>query len=319
MMNINQAKRFTEEKFPAGPEELAAELGIEVREAPLTGCDGWVLSGPPGVIIRLNSTAFPTRRRFTLAHELGHLLLGIPSVVGESVYDSLKSNNTEERQVNDLAAELLLPESIVRLHLPSVPVVAKQLRKLAQKANVSELAAAIRVVNLAKEVGLVNAAVAFFKGDVFEWLWSRTLTMRPADATDLLVETKKTDPLPARIHKGKTNEVIVASIISNPTNQSSTLFVQLLPEEDGNRLSNAERRRPLEDFLFKDDNQFRMELQGVFGSFRPKCADWTLEVAFAEFYKQKGERWSGTRRTRLNSVKGREYVRLRLSEWCPAK
>jgi hypothetical protein len=60
----------------------------------------------------------------------------------------------------------------------------------------------------------------------------------------------------------------------------------------------------------------RMQLQDVFGAFRPKCKDWTLDFAFTEFFEKKGGRWQGARHARLNSAKGREYVRLRLQEWC---
>ncbi len=316
MMDVEQAKRFAESHFPEGPERLAEKLRVEVREGPLNGCDGWVLSGPAGAMIRLNSTIPVARRRFTLAHELGHLLLGVPTVVGESVYDSLISRSDEERKVNDLASELLLPEGVVRQSFPAVPVVAAQLRKLAKKGKVSELAAAIRVANLAAAIGLVNASVVFFKDDEFEWHWSKTLKIAPAVAIRLLAEAKKSDPQPARIPRVENNDVIVASMIENPAFGSATLFIQLLPADAGNQLSNVERRQQLEEYLFKNDEQFRMQLQGVFGAFRPKCKDWTLDFAFTEFFEKKGGRWQGARHARLNSAKGREYVRLRLQEWC---
>jgi hypothetical protein len=316
MMPIEKAKKFAEAHFPEGPEKLAAHLKIEVRQSPLVGCDGWVLSGPAGVRIRLNSKFAAVRRRFTLAHELGHLLLGVPTVVGESVYESLKSNSREERRVNDLASELLLPESVVRQYLPAVPVIAAQLRKLAKDAKVSELAAAIRAANLAVKLGLVNASVAFFQDSEFEWQWSKTLTMSRDTAIALLEQAKGCEPQAARIQKRKTNEVIVASMIANLGFGSETLFVQLLPAEVGNQKSKDERRRELEEYLFKNDEQFRMELQGVFGAFRPKCKALDVDAAVATFFTQKGERWEGARRTRLNSARGREYVRLRLGAWC---
>ena len=316
MMPIDRAKRFAEQHFPRGPEELAAKLGLQVRETSLAGCDGWVLSGPAGTVIRLNSNLTAARRRFTLAHELGHLLLGVPTVIGESVYESLRSDSDEERRVNELASELLMPEKIVRESLPAVPVVAAQLRKLASKAKVSELAVAIRVANLADTIGLVNAAVAFFKDDNFEWHWSRTLRMQRDIALNLLKEAKRSHPQPARVRRKAKNDVIVASMIENPMFGSSTLFVQLLPTEMGNRPSNDERRRDLEGYLFDGDNEFRMQLQGVFGAFRPKCQELNLESAVATFYRDKAPRWQGLRHTRLFSAKGREYVRLRLAEWC---
>jgi hypothetical protein len=268
------------------------------------------------VLIRINSAMPTARRRFTLAHELGHLLLGVPTVVGETVYDSLRSDNAEERQVNNLAGELLLPETFVRQSLPAVPVVAAQLRKLARKARVSELMAAIRVANLAKQVGLINASVAFFRSESLEWNWSKTLKMPSATAVKLLDEARKSDPNPARIPRTQTNDVIVASLIENPQNKSATLFVQLLPAEVGNQLTSTERRQQLEHYLFGDDNEFRMQLQGVFGAFRPKCQDLTVDAAFQRFFAQKGEKWQGTRRSRLHSAKGQEYVRLRLRDWC---
>ena len=317
MISAERAKRFTEKHFPRGPEKLAEKLGIDIHESPLAGCDGWVLSGPAGIVIRLNNKVSLSRRRFTLAHELGHLLLGIPTVVGESVYESFRNNSAEEREVNNLAAELLMPESIVRKYLPKVPVVAAELRKLARKANVSELAAAIRVTNVAEAIGLVNASVIFFKNDTLEWHWSKTLEIgSSSEAASLLQQVKISYPDPVRIQQDETNDVVVASLINNPGSEFAVVFVQLLPTEVGNAFSREEIRRSLENFLFEGDNQFRMQLQGVFGNFLPKCKGLKLEVGIGEFYRQKVPRWEGERRRRIESKKGREYVRLRLQEWC---
>jgi hypothetical protein len=314
MTSIDQAKEFAEAHFPEGPEKLAEKLGIKIYHGALTGCDGWALSGPAGKRIRINSNVSATRQRFTLAHELGHLLLAIPTVVGESIYDSLKSDSDEERRVNDLASELLLPESVVRQYVPSVPIVASQLKRLATKAKVSQLSAAIRVANLAEEIGLINASVVFFQNGGLEWHWSKTLEMTPQDAVDLFQAAKRDHPKPVRIPQE--DDVIVASLLSNTGFASETLFVQLLPAAAGNSLSKEELKKQLEEFLFKDDYEFRMQLQGVFGWFLPKCKNQPVEDAFAEFYASKVGRWQGTRRTRLDSIKGRQYVRLRLEDWC---
>ena len=314
MTSIDRAKKFAEAHFPKGPEKLAEKLGIKIYQGTLTGCDGWSLSGPAGKLIRINSSVSTTRQRFTLAHELGHLLLAIPTVVGESMYDSLKSSSDEERRVNDLASELLLPESVVRQYVPSVPIVASQLTRLAAKAKVSQLSAAIRVANLAEEIGLVNASVVFFQNGGFEWHWSKTLRMTPQGAVDLFRAAKRHHPKPVRMPQA--DDVIVASLLSNPGFASETLFVQLLPAAAGNSLSREELKKQLEEFLFKDDDEFRRQLQGVFGAFLPKCRNASLEVAFGEFYASKANHWQGNRRTRLDSIKGRQYVRLRLEEWC---
>jgi hypothetical protein len=48
-------------------------------------------------------------------------------------------------------------------------VVAGDLQKLAKRANVSDLAAAIRVCNLAPDIGLMSASVVLLEGDDVEW------------------------------------------------------------------------------------------------------------------------------------------------------
>jgi hypothetical protein len=138
--------------------------------------------------------------------------------------------------------------------------------------------------------------------------------MTPKEAVDLLRAAKTDHPKPVRIPEKQ--DVIVASLLQNTGFNSETLFVQLLPAAVGNLLSKEELSKQLEEFLFGDDNEFRLQLQGVFGAFRAKCRNQSVEIAFAEFYATKVNRWDGQRRVRLNSTRGRQYVRLRLEEWC---
>jgi hypothetical protein len=42
----------------------------------------------------------------------------------------------------------------------------------------------------------------------------------------------------------------------------------------------------------------------------------TLNDAVSEFFTTKIHKWQGEQLTRLLSVEGRKYVRMRLSEWC---
>ena len=106
-------------------------------------------------------------------------------------------------------------------------------------ANVSELAAAIRVCNLASEIGLLNASVVLFDADQVRWQWSETLTMRNDTAVKLLAESRKAAPNAFR-HQRAQGDVIAASAIENPYFGSATLFVQLLPAKIGMNLSHHE-------------------------------------------------------------------------------
>ncbi|MFC1758564.1 ImmA/IrrE family metallo-endopeptidase [Planctomycetota bacterium] len=312
-MTPEQACLFAEEHFPKGPEELAAHLEIEVRESELDGCDGYCISLDDTSIIRINSLQSGNRKRFTLAHELGHLILGIPSLLGETFAQMIASDSEEERRVNQLASELLMPTRFVKATLPDLPVVAMGLKRLAKKAKVSELSAAIRACNSAEELGLRNASVVLFNDDDdVTWQWSKTLRIPENTAKSLLAAAREEAPKPFR-YKRDEGDVIVASTIENPYFGSATLFVQLLPLEDGMNVSHHERRKELETQLFLDDNGLRNKVSGLMGAHKPRIENMGLEEAVALFWERNQAKLEPTE---LNSDIGREYVRLRISEWC---
>jgi len=311
MISVEQAREFANDHFPKAPEELVKRLGISVRESAMQGCDGFCLTLGDRSIIRLNSQLSPGRKRFTLAHELGHLVLGVPGVIGETFEDMMSSDSAEERQVNDLASALLLPEKVVTTTLPDLPVVATGLQRLAKKANISDVAAAIRVCNLAGEIGLINASVVFFDNDHVKWQWSRTLTM-PEDTAISLRDAARQESPNAFRHQRDDGNVIVASIIDNPYFGSATLFVQLLPEEHGLALSHHERRKAMELALFADDQKLQPRVSGLMGAHKPRVSGKTLNEAVSDFWKRNTMKLTGTA---MDSQTGREYVELRISEW----
>ena len=312
MISVQQAIEFARRHFPEGPERLAEHLGVPVRESPMDGCDGWCLATGDKSIIRINSKLSPARKRFTLAHELGHVILGVPTVIGESLEDILGSNSTEERRVNELASELLIPTDIVKTSLPELPIVATALKKLAKKSKVSELSTAIRVCNLANQIGLDKAAVVLFDEDQVRWQWSKTLkTISNETAAKLLAESRKAAPRAFR-HKRKQGDVIVASTIENPYFGSATLFVQLLPAEIGMNLSRSEKRKQLEEILFVNDGKLQRRMAGLMGAHKKRIANMTKEQAEADFWERNCKKLENTP---VNSKQGREYVRLRISDW----
>jgi hypothetical protein len=316
MIPVEQSLAYARQRFPEGPERLADHLGVEIRHSPLAGCDGWCLSVGQRAVIRISSRIVKARQRFTLAHELSHLLLGVPSVIGESLDDALRSDNEEERRVNDLAAELLVPRDFVQAIVHDLPVVASVLRRLAKQAHVSELAAALRVANLAPDLGLENASVVFFEDDNVNWQWSKTLTMGKEIALRLRKAAKEASPNAFRHVRTRENDVVVASLIENPFFGSATLFVQLLSIARGTQKSRDERRAELEKYLFSGQQQFQRQLQGCFGAFKPRVMGMPLAEAEGAFWEQYELRFSGISKRRLTSPRGREYVRLRLEEWC---
>ena len=92
MISINRAVEFARRQYPEGPEKLADRLQVPIRYSAMSGCDGWCLFYEGRAVIRINSKLVKSRQRFTLAHELGHLLLNIPSGIHESFSDVLRSD-----------------------------------------------------------------------------------------------------------------------------------------------------------------------------------------------------------------------------------
>jgi Zn-dependent peptidase ImmA (M78 family) len=90
------------------------------------------LHGRP--IIVLSRKGNPMRQRFSVAHELGHLLLHPDPVPGDSGH---------EREANAFAAELLMPADEIRDRLPT-PVDLTELKETADGYGVSVAALVYR-------------------------------------------------------------------------------------------------------------------------------------------------------------------------------
>lgn len=186
MISREVAIGITSANFPHGPEELARHLQVEILASPLVGVEGWCIRGLK-TIVRLNSSSSKYRQRFTLSHELAHLVLGTePDIAMEP----FRSNRREEREADQLASEFLIPDARLKSHLCGhLPVDAKILTRLAKAARVSPVMAACRVVSATHELGLQNAAVVFFIDGREQWRYSQGLRFDENAASALLHAT----------------------------------------------------------------------------------------------------------------------------------
>ena len=141
-------------------ERIAKSLGAKVRYAPFEGELAGMLirdDDGKGVVIGVNSLHHPNRRRFTIAHECGHLRLHD----GKRVYvdrsplrvnlrDELSSRATDYREIeaNRFAAELLVPYPMIMEDLRASALDIEDeaaLRKLAERYRVSPQALTLRL------------------------------------------------------------------------------------------------------------------------------------------------------------------------------
>ena len=94
MISPSAAIAICAASFPNGPEELASHLKVVVERSALQGVEGWCVSGIK-TVVRINSNSSPARQRFTLAHELAHLILGTqPDIANEPFRSNSKRSAT---------------------------------------------------------------------------------------------------------------------------------------------------------------------------------------------------------------------------------
>jgi Zn-dependent peptidase ImmA (M78 family) len=138
-------------------ENVAGSLGVHRIAVEQMGFDGGVYEDACGLQIKLNSSSPLKRRRFTLAHEVAHLILA--SVGSRGAHRSHASTELE-RACDAIAAELLMPLDEVRSLVPREGSI-EGLLALGDRFGVSLHAAAVRV----SQLGLWKESVGFWKWD----------------------------------------------------------------------------------------------------------------------------------------------------------
>lgn len=142
---------------PVDPIAIAAKHGIRIHNAEFEdeSVAGLIHREGDEVLMLVRNNDSPFRKRFTIAHELGHYFLhdDDPSELVVKTLDLFRDTETSgnvneydllEVQANRFAAALLMPEEQLR----KIFVECKSLSELAVRFNVSEEAMGIRLVRL---------------------------------------------------------------------------------------------------------------------------------------------------------------------------
>jgi len=99
-----------------------AARGVSAIEHRKMHADGYLGKSADGsLVIRYKYGVRPERARFTIAHEIGHIILArVQGVdITDPTFRAAGGSNAEEAAVNRIAAELLMPETLLRNHLRS--------------------------------------------------------------------------------------------------------------------------------------------------------------------------------------------------------
>jgi len=112
---------------PVPVDQIAESLNAIISFEPFEGKDdisGILYRDGKNTIIGINSAHAQTRQRFSIAHEIGHLMLHdkelfVDKVVRVNFRDNKSSLATdrEEIQANTFAAELLMPKSLINAEI----------------------------------------------------------------------------------------------------------------------------------------------------------------------------------------------------------
>lgn len=143
-----------QEQLPVKIGSIAKEFNAIVKSATLdTGISGEIKDTDGQIIIRINRHDSKPRQRFTLAHEIGHLLLHRDRI-GDGIVDDIlyrsSLSDTLEAQANRLAADLLMPFHLIEECLKKYSDfdVEQRYEAVASEAEVSTTALKIRLGKL---------------------------------------------------------------------------------------------------------------------------------------------------------------------------
>lgn len=129
---------------PIDVERLACELGVDkISDRPLLE-DGRLERYEGLTYILVRSDISRERRRFTIAHELGHLLLMAPNSEFVAARHII-GKDAEERFCEDFAAALLLPAWWIQKTVQDRPRTLHTLRIVAGRSNTSLAASCVRM------------------------------------------------------------------------------------------------------------------------------------------------------------------------------
>jgi hypothetical protein len=134
-------------------EAIAWYCGLAVRYAPLAGCDARIVGRGDRGVLTVNSAQSPARRRFSLAHELGHWQLHRGRLMlcrAEEIEGSITEARGLELDADQYAAALLMPRYLfvsAAAELQNKPPWAMA-EALAAQFQSSLLATALRMITL---------------------------------------------------------------------------------------------------------------------------------------------------------------------------
>ncbi|MDM8555830.1 ImmA/IrrE family metallo-endopeptidase [Desulfococcaceae bacterium HSG7] len=149
--------------------DIAMTRGAYVREKILEGIEArLVRKGKLGIITVNQKIPEVGRKRFAIAHELGHFELHSSSqlkICSEKDMFVWNENKSQELEANDFAGNLLMPEFIFADHVNEAFPQMNTIKSLADEFRTTLTATTLRYIQISSE----PCAVAFSKDGIIQW------------------------------------------------------------------------------------------------------------------------------------------------------
>lgn len=153
---------------PVDLTKILEKSKIDLEESSTIFADGVIVysKSQKWAGIKYRSGMSEGRVRFTIAHELGHLFLeNVDGFETSCSLDGENKNKENERQADEFASHLLLPKDWVRDSMGKTIKGIESVLKISREFEVSQTAAAIRLVQLSE----LPCAVICSKGKLILW------------------------------------------------------------------------------------------------------------------------------------------------------
>lgn len=152
-------------------EDLAFAMGAFVDYKKIWGAQGRIVKAiekSKAIIIINSDITYGPKRKFVLAHEIGHFLLHNNIrifICDDNDFHDWNRKNREETEANEFAAELLIPQSVLRDKTSGMQPEMSLLKEIARSFGTSVTATLYQfVVN-----GPVPCCIVFSRNGRIEW------------------------------------------------------------------------------------------------------------------------------------------------------
>jgi len=150
--------------------DIAFAKGAMVVEQRLTRAAASIVKVGSRATIRVSPTDILERKRFSIAHELGHLLMGhIASILKVCSVDDMMNwyQSSQETQANFFASELILPTKLVRSRCDIGNISFEPIKQIATDFRASLTGTAIKFVRLCPE----KCAIVYSTKGKIKWFY----------------------------------------------------------------------------------------------------------------------------------------------------